>query len=290
MTVTLDEPVQLPLIHCVESDDLYLARQLGLLWFGVLKDLDWRQFVPVAAQYYEALWEFNVEQAQARAAREAQQTPSPNPETKEEATNRLLFERATLCEDVPVLEEPVETLEIVHVDPTRLRPGIVPKRMAGRTPKCFFALFAAFVGIALKGRAPEPEEVFEELRDNPSFARTCNFTLPDPETGYRWSDVPSQRKLEQFDQIMAERGLWDQAAVKQVVENLKAEVVKAGPTLVHDTTHYRAYSALRVVELPEPEDRHEDETSTSRTPGTEQEEEAVDHSVGQERQYQGCPM
>lgn len=260
--------MQLPLIHCVESEDVYLDRQPEVLWFGVLRNLDWQLFVSVAAQYYEALWRFNLEQAQNRAAK-ARKAQVANPETKEEATIRLLFERATLCEDAPLLEETPDELEVVHVDPSRLGPGRTPVRLAGRTPKCFFAMFAAFVGIALKGRAPEPEEVYEELRDNPSFARACGFTLHDPLVGYRWSDVPSLRKLQQYDQILTNHGLWDQAAVKQVVENLNTGVVKVNSTLVHDTTHYQAYSAFRTVELPEEEDQ-QNEAESSADSGTKE--------------------
>lgn len=60
MIATEKTPVQLPLIHVVETDDLYLQELEDVLWFPVLRDLDWRLFVPVAARYYEALWQFNV--------------------------------------------------------------------------------------------------------------------------------------------------------------------------------------------------------------------------------------
>ena len=52
----------------------------------------------------------------------------------------------------------------IHVDPQALRPGKVPPRWAGKTPKCFFALFAAFLGVMLRGRPAEPEIVHEELQ------------------------------------------------------------------------------------------------------------------------------
>ena len=241
---------QLPLIHCVESDDVYLRQRADVVWFDVLARVDWVEFRDVAAQYYEALWQFNDGQARARERRLAT-TPPPNPETEQEATNRLLFERATMREDAPMLGgDAPEALPLIHVDPTTLRPGVVPARLAGRQPKCFFALFSAFIAVATKGRAPEPEVVYEELRDNPSFARACGFTLPDA-AGYRQSDVPGLRKVQQFDQIMTERGLWDRAAVKQVAANLAAKLFDVGSTLVHDTTHFHAASALRTVELPE---------------------------------------
>jgi hypothetical protein len=248
MVDVCEAPVQLPLLHVVESDDLYFEEQADVLWFPVLRDLDWRSFVGVAAQYYEALWVFNQAQQDAREAR-TRTEPEANPETREEADGRLLFGRATLDAAAPVLHETVPAeRELKHVDPASLRPGRVPLRFAGRTPKCFFAMFKAFVGLSLLGRSPEPEFAHQELKNNPTFARACGFTLPDPVVGYRKSDVPSLRKLEQFDQLMAENGLWDLAAVTQVRQNFESGVLEAEPTLVHDTTHYGAHSSMRVVE------------------------------------------
>lgn len=247
-----DIEYQIPLIHIVESDDVYLETQEDVFWFHLLRDLDWRPIRPVAARYYEALWQFNDDQAKARVERSSVQ--AANCETQEEATCRLLFERATLCEDVPILHEPTPPRRpAIRVDPATLRPGRTPTRFAGKAPKCFFAMFKAFVGAAVCGTIPEPKHVYAKLVDNPSFARTCGFTLPDcrhPER-YRQSDVPSLRKLEQFDQIMSNTGLWGDAAVRQVAKNLREGIVKLEPTLVHDTTHYQAFSSMRVVDLPD---------------------------------------
>ncbi len=257
MSTASTRPIQLPLIVHVESDDVYLQQRPDVLWFTLLTTVDWIRFAEIAAQYYEGLWQFNAAQARSRAERAAR-APQPNPETKDGATLRLLFGRATMQDDVPVLAGgPPEELPLLHVSPGSVAPGVVPTRLAGRRPKCFFALFKAFTAIAVKGRAPEPEFVYEELRDNPSFARACGFTLPDPEVGYRQSDVPGLRKIEQFDQIMTDQGLWDRASVQQVAANLKAKAFQAGSTLVHDTTHYEARSALSTVELPDQRDDQE---------------------------------
>ena len=69
MTPLFDMEVQIPLIHFVESDDLYLEAQEDVFWFDLLWDLDWLSLRPVAARYYEALWQFNEQQARARAER-----------------------------------------------------------------------------------------------------------------------------------------------------------------------------------------------------------------------------
>jgi hypothetical protein len=251
MIATLIDSFQPPLIHIVESDDLYLERQEDVLWFRLLKNLDWRPFCEIGAQYYEGLWQFNVQATQQSRERNRQQPA--NPETQCDARLRLLFERATLCEDTPALYElPPSASPEIHVDPRGLRPGMPPPRWAGRKPKCFFALFAAFVGVMAQGRPGEPEVVHKELQGNPSFARTCGFTLPRKEQPYCRTDVPSLRKLQQFDQIMTSLGLWGQAKVEQVVSNLQSGRIAMEFTLVHDTTHYPAFSSMQTVEVPPP--------------------------------------
>jgi len=244
---------QHPLIHIVESDDWHLRQQNGLLWFSVLRELCWQLLRHVGARYYDFLGAFNREQLSRRREKRTGAAPA-NAETRKEADVRLLFARATMCEEVPVIEPSLATAgeaEPRRVDPMSIAPGVVPPRLRGRSPKCFFAMFNAFLAMAIRGRAPEPEVVHEELRSNPSFARCCGFTLPDKKLGYRQSDVPSLRKLEQFDQIMTANGLWEEAALKRVAENLRTGAVRAGATLVHDTTHYRAYSSMQTVEIPE---------------------------------------
>jgi len=246
-----DLGVQTHLLHIVQSDDLYLKEQADVLWFDLLQNFDYRPFQPLAARYYQALFQFNEKQAIDRQKRQTT-TSLANPETQHEATGRLLFERATLCPDAPLLHPPQpQPAPTPHVDPRTLRPGHPPQRLAGREPKCFFALFQAFLGVALRGRAPEPESVYEELTSNPSFARTCGFTLPAPNRAYRHSDTPSLRKIEQFDQIMTQHGLWGEASLDQVARNLHNGRIQAESTLVHDTTHFPAYSSMQVVEVPE---------------------------------------
>ena len=259
--------VQMPLIHIVESDDLHLERQEDILWFNLLRNFPWHSFRPTAARYYEALWQFNVGQAQTRRERDA--VLAANPETQSEATMRLLFERATLCEDTPALHElPASVAPQIHVNPNDLRPGCTPQRWAGKKPKCFFAILKAFMGVMAQGQPAEPEIVFAALRGNPSYARTCGFTLPDPKGPYRQSDMPSLRKLEQFDQIMTAAGLWSEAAVDQVARNLKTGCIQAESTVVHDTTHYHAYSGMQVVELPQAVEPSENASATQ--PATEE--------------------
>lgn len=249
--LSLTEPaLQLPMILIVESDDLHLAEQSDILWFNLLRRLDCKEFLPIAIEYYQALWRFNQQQANERQQRIAT-TAVSNPETEKEASLRLVMERATMGAMTSIIElPPQQPQQPWHVDPAAIRPGHVPFRIGGRAPKCFFAMFKAFMGLAVRGRVPEPEEVDEELRGNPGFARTCGFTLPTPRQGYRHSDIPGLRKLQQFDQIMTQNGLWQKAAKIQVTDNLKKGRLRPDDTLVHDTTHYPAFSSMRTVEVP----------------------------------------
>jgi hypothetical protein len=106
-------------------------------------------------------------------------------------------------ESAPLLFEVARSAqEILHVNPDEIAPGKVPGRLAGRAAKDFFALLKIFVGLVIMGRDPEPDEAHHHLTNNPAFARACGFTPSDPNGKYHQTDIPSLRKLEQFDQIM----------------------------------------------------------------------------------------
>jgi hypothetical protein len=226
MVALVPAPGQLPLIQFVESDDLYLQDQPGVLWFDVLKDLDYRRFQQTAAHDYERLWQFNQQQAQQRNERR-ENSPAPNPETQTQATQRLIFSRPTLDQEADVLPQPRELpAPGIFVAPQSLHPGIVPPRFAGRPPKCFFALLKSFLGLMFAGEPPEPEFVHQQLRENRAFARTCGFTIPRPGKPVRQTDIPSLRKLQQFDQIMTDNQLWAELALDQVADNLRNGTVK----------------------------------------------------------------
>src|ERR1035438_1294221 len=53
MIAAAPRTIQIPLIHIVESDDLYLEAQEDVFWFGLLRDLDWRSLCSIAARYSE---------------------------------------------------------------------------------------------------------------------------------------------------------------------------------------------------------------------------------------------
>ena len=92
-----------------------------------------------------------------------------------------------------------------------------------------------------------PDKVHLLLKSNLSFARVCGF-IPKGEDDRYWSKyVPSERKLQQFDQIMTDYKLWDKCKQKEVVQNISTGVIKKEKVLVGDTTHFHAYSSFGTV-------------------------------------------
>ena len=105
------------------------------------------------------------------------------------------------------------------------------------------------MGTALMGFPAEPEQVYLLLKSNPSFARVCGFI---PQEKYRpeqssYRHIPSLRKIEQFDQVMREAGLWERIKVSEVKTNLQLGVIEKEKELVGDTTHYHAYSGFETL-------------------------------------------
>ena len=160
---------QIPLIEFVESDDLYLERQEDVLWFDVLRDLDWRSFRPIAARYYEALWQFNVRQTQTRRERDASQPA--NPETESDATLRLLFERATLCEDTPALHElPASAPPQIQVDPQGLQVRQGPAAMGRQDTEVLLRLVC---GVPWGDAPRPPRRAGDRPRGTPEQSLVC---------------------------------------------------------------------------------------------------------------------
>ena len=246
---------QIPLIHIVETDDLALAQCPDADWFRILHEFPWQDYCGLGARYYEALFSFNGK-AQAQRQERQQGRRPPNPESKDQARERFLFQRPTAGNaETPILFTPLAPPEPVRIRPQDLAPGRVPRRLAGRQAKCFFSLFKSFLGMSFMGRRPEPEEVHDHLVNNPAFARACGWTVPDLGGPYRQSDVPSLRKLQQFDQIMTDNGLWSQQKWEQVHRNVEEGYIEPEPEVVHDTTHYEAHSSFEVVGYQDHKDK-----------------------------------
>jgi hypothetical protein len=239
---------QIPLIHEVHSDDERLLNTIDGEWFEILYHFRWEDYRQFAADYYNALYDFNQAPPQAATA-----GGESGLETQEGARQRLLFDRATapIAKDpaTPILyQAEVAERQAQAVQPSDAAPGVVPLRLVGRTPKCFFGLLKGFIGTSLIGLPAEPEQVQLLLRSNPAFARVCGFSHQEKDrSDYHYQQVPSLRKLEQFDQIMTAAGIWDRIKLSEVKTNLAAGVIRPEKELVGDTTHYHAYSSFETV-------------------------------------------
>ncbi len=84
---------QIPLIHFLHKDDLILLDSADADWFRVLYSFPWQDYRSYGAEYYEALYQFNLREARKRAERFEEEE---NVESKEEARERLLFDRTTM--------------------------------------------------------------------------------------------------------------------------------------------------------------------------------------------------
>ncbi len=250
LPLLLNDAKQIPLFQISHQDDKYLLDNPNAEWFSILYKFPWENYREYAALYYDALYGFNIkEERKRRGGKKAVKQL----ESKEESKQRLLFDRTTMQaqaeEKAIIYEQENPELEILEmqVDATSISPGVVPERKGGKKAKCFFSLFKSFIGVSLIGLEAEPERVEMLLSSNPSFVRACGFAQKHTLDEYCHLHVPGLRKLEQFDQIMREYGLWDKIKLEEVRCNLISGVIKKEEELVGDTTHYIAYSGFEVV-------------------------------------------
>ncbi len=240
---------QIPLFHVSHEDDRDLLNNPDAEWFKILKEFPWQAYVTHGAAYYDALYEFNIREEKRRQDRKKAQV-GVEVESRKDARERLLFDRETmkeLEEREVIYRQNVLSAKSSQVKPESVAPGVVPMRLGGKKPKCFFSMFKSFIGAPLIGFTSEPEDVHRLLVSNPSFVRVCGFAPKHTRNEYCYLHIPSRRKLEQFDQIMKEWGLWDKIKRNEVRSNLESGVIKQEEELVGDTTHYHGYSGFETL-------------------------------------------
>ncbi len=236
--------VQMPLIEFVDEDDKILLESSDSDWYKILYYFPFEDYCDVAAKYYDALYHYNLLQKQKRKEKALLELVVNN-ESKEEAEQRLLFDRATMNDTIPIIYEEDHAISPMRtVSPLSLAPGIVPFRIGGKKPKCFFALFKSFIGATIMGFQAEPKNIHLLLTTNLPFARVCGFVPKGNNDQYWAKHVPSLRKIEQFDMIMADYGIWSKLKWDEVHANIKNGVIRKENELVGDTTHYHAYSSF----------------------------------------------
>jgi len=233
--------VQNPLIITVDETENILKNNSNAVWFDILNNFNYMDYVEIGVMYYDALYDYN------KYHNFFKNNDNKKNETINEARERLLKNRPTVDKSIPVLFDPnyLKPKEKV-TSPFSIAPGIAPHRVAGRKPKCFFALFKSFIGVALMGFPATPEMVFQNLVSNPTFARVCGFN-PKLSNCCRPKAIPSPRKIEQFDLIMQRYGIWNTAKYRELSENISTKVITIEDKVVGDTTHYHAYAQFETV-------------------------------------------
>ena len=250
---------QIPLVTIIDKDDEILLITPGAEWYSILSDFPWRDYQSFAAYYYNALYDFN------QFRDKDSENPDAEIETKEEAVERITKSRPTIDKTESVIYQPAFKVPSVEkVRPEDVAPGVPPKRFRGKKPKCFFAMYKSFLGASLMGFRVVPESVHNLLTSNLPFARVCGFVPKCADENYWFYHVPSLRKLEQFDQIMTEYGIWDRLKKNVVKRNIAEGVIKKENVLVGDTTHYHAYSTFETITY-EDENGNEKKKSQSKT-------------------------
>ncbi len=91
---------QIPLIHIVDEDDQVLLNSPNNDWFKIIYYFPWEEYCESAALYYDALYHFDCQEALKRKEKERNKAKDCD-ETKENGTQRLLFDRATMDKSVP---------------------------------------------------------------------------------------------------------------------------------------------------------------------------------------------
>ena len=226
-----------------EPDDYALENNPEVIYVKVLDNFDFDLFRDEEKRYYTALADFNRKLVEKQKETDSQKNHAVESESKEDAYQRLLFEIIDNepCKDSILYEIP--SMGLVEIKQVHHNP-----KGAGRKPKEFYALAKAFLGVSYMGLNNSPAVVYSQLNNNPPFARKCGFKyVIDKETKQIQHNIPSLRKLEQFDQIMNIYGIWDSMKWKMVNRNLDDGKVKVEEDLVFDPSHIEGNSSFTTV-------------------------------------------
>ena len=132
---------QMPLVTIVDKDDEILLNTPEAEWYRILYSLPWREYQPFAADYYNALYDFN------QFRKKKTKSPVEASETKEDAVERIINNRPTVNKNEPVMHQPEFRIPAVeNVKPEDVAPGFPPKRFKGKKPKCFLPCLIVFSG------------------------------------------------------------------------------------------------------------------------------------------------
>lgn len=222
-----------------EPDDVALRSHPDAAFLRIVEEITHANVEEQALRYYAAL--------QAHNRRRPTPARKGRPPSKEAASQRVAEEWLATRSSGPVLFELGGAAEAEAE-----REQVGGRGPGGRPPTDFVYLLRAFMGVAAMGLEPEPAMVHVVLVSNPPFGRLCGFGYEIAEAGRVIRDnTPSLRKLQEFDQVMTEAGLWGELKTKFVSESLASGRVAYEEDLVVDTTHFPAVSGFVVREVPE---------------------------------------
>ncbi len=227
-----------------EPDDYVLENNPNVTYVKVLNKIDYELFKDEATLYYKSLAKFNKKQAKKSKKLRHQQKQSGTPLNKDEVYQELLFEilETNSIERTVLFKLP--THDEINIDEINSNP-----MGAGRKAKDFLSLVKAFLGVSYMGLKNSPTNVYSQLINNPSFARKCGFKyLISENTKLSQENIPSPRKIEQFDQIMNLYGIWSKMKWKMVIQNLTDGTVEIEKDISFDTSHVKGNSSFTTAE------------------------------------------
>ena len=231
----------------IDADDYALENNPDVAFVEILDHFDFRFFTDAEKAYYEALADFNKKSADKRKENQFNDAVVNEPaENKDAVYQTVMFDyieknhpsQKTILFDIPTID--METLDIDDI--------LRNRNNAGRKPKDFVAMTKAFPGVSYMGLNNTPATVHSQLINNPSFARKCGFEyIVSVERQFDQANIPSLRKLEQFDQIMNHYGIWDSMKRDMVKKNIANGTVNMEKDLAFDTAQVESYSSFRTV-------------------------------------------
>lgn len=260
----LHQSTALALFESTDSVEV-LRDPVNADWLTVVRAVDGSSFFDLERRYYLALRHFRgqrirpllpgqmeIEAATRKKAleklleiRDARKEQEKVPESNADV--------ATFVDPHPADESWPEPLRDFSQPPPSLRALLSGP---GRPPCDALCMMRAFLGAQILVESDSPTDVHRLLHSNPTFARACGFRGRDAprEPGELTSrQLPGESTLREFNEVMTRYGLWHQARLRQVEQNLSDGTVEVEDTLVFDTTHIEAYSHCANVVPPDVE-------------------------------------
>ncbi len=256
------DPTPLLLIESSENHAV-LNDPVNEDWVTLLGAITDERFATLARRYHVALTHFREQSARPSLPGQLELVVQGKKQAEQqmlELREQRKHNRPTAQDDgqqvtVKTFVEPVasdepwpkELLDLT-IEPRSLRDQL---DRPGRPPCDALCLLRAFLAAPLLGVDDSPISVFRLLHNNAPFAHYCGFlgrgVLRQPG---EWTSrrIPSKAMCEEFSEVMTRYGLWHQAKLQLVRENLASGVVKPEPGVAFDTTHIEANSHCANVE------------------------------------------